>query len=501
LQDRTAKPLCVRLSGSKRDSSRGWFLNSIPLVVDLDGTLIQTDMLHETAVHSLKDRPLSVFKMPAWLAQGKAHLKERLADDFEFSPATLPYNQAVLSWLEQERSSGRTIILATASDQRVAQKIAEHLGCFDAIMASDGHVNLAGTHKADALVEKFGAGQFDYAGNSSADLPVWKVARQAIVVSDSSQLAARARKLTTVAKVLPSGAPSALKAWRKALRAHQWLKNVLLLAPLFAAHKLNDIPTWSHLFVAFVAFCMCASSVYLANDLLDLESDRQHPRKKNRPFAAGHLPIWQGVLASPLLTLASLALATTVGAAFVNWLIVYFVVTTAYSVRLKRVILMDALILAFLYTLRVLAGAAAAGLAMSFWLLAFSGFLFLSLAFVKRYAELQVQLLAGKTKAHGRGYLTTDAPLVQMLGITSGYAGVLVLALYLNSEAVIALYKTPQLMWSTIPVMVFWVSWIWMCAHRGQMHDDPLVFAIKDRPSLFAGLVFAVLLALGSMAW
>jgi len=213
------------------------------------------------------------------------------------------------------------------------------------------------------------------------------------------------------------------------------------------------------------------------------------------------LPIWQGVLASPLLTLASLALAATVGPAFVNWLIVYFVVTTAYSVRLKRVILMDALILAFLYTLRVLAGAAAAGLAMSFWLLAFSGFLFLSLAFVKRYAELQVQLLAGKTKAHGRGYLTTDAPLVQMLGITSGYAGVLVLALYLNSEAVIALYKTPQLMWSTIPVMVFWVSWIWMCAHRGEMHDDPLVFAIKDRASLFAGLVFAVLLALGSLAW
>jgi 4-hydroxybenzoate polyprenyltransferase/phosphoserine phosphatase len=481
--------------------SRGWFLNSIPLVVDLDGTLIQTDMLHETALHTLKGRPLDVLKMPAWLAQGKSTLKQHLAQGFEFSPANLPFNQAVLTWLTQEKNAGREIILCTASDQCLAVKIAEHLGFFDSVMASDGQTNLAGQNKAQALVQRFGPRGFDYAGNSSSDLPVWAVSRQAVVVSSSASLAARARQVAEVSRVIPSGPASPFKTWRKALRAHQWLKNALLVAPLFAAHHIQDMQAWSHLLLAFVSFCMCASSVYLANDLLDLESDRQHPRKRHRPFAAGQIPVWQGVIASPILTLASLGVAWLVGPAFVKWLIVYFVVTTAYSIRLKRTILLDALILACLYTLRVLAGAAAAGLAMSFWLLAFSGFLFLSLAFVKRYAELQVQLLAGKTRAHGRGYLTSDAPLVQMLGITSGYAAVLVLALYLNSEAVIALYRTPQLMWSTIPVMVFWVSWIWMQAHRGDMHDDPLVFAIKDRASLLAGVVFAFLLALGSVAW
>jgi 4-hydroxybenzoate polyprenyltransferase len=277
------------------------------------------------------------------------------------------------------------------------------------------------------------------------------------------------------------------------------MKNLLLFVPLLAAHKLTNLDTWLALILAFFSFSLCASSVYIVNDLLDLESDRQHPRKCDRPFASGLVPTWMGIVLAPLLLLSSLTLAQYVGGTFLPWLLFYFVLTCAYSWGLKRLMLVDCLTLAMLYTVRIIAGAAAASMALSFWLLAFSVFLFLSLAFVKRYAELQEQLLNGKQKAHGRGYYTSDAPLVQMLGIASGYAAVLVLALYLNSDAVVQLYRAPEFVWGAVPVILFWVSWMWMKAHRGEMHDDPLVFAVKDRASLISGVVFAAVLATGTV--
>jgi len=278
-------------------------------------------------------------------------------------------------------------------------------------------------------------------------------------------------------------------------------QNLLLFVPLLAAHQLGNGPAWLALLLAFASFSLCASSVYIANDLLDLESDRLHPRKRLRPFASGQMPVWMGVVFAPLLLLASLLLATFVGGQFLPWLLAYFVLTCAYSWGLKRLVLVDCLTLALLYTLRIVAGAAAVGQVLSFWLLAFSVFLFLSLAFVKRYAELEVQVLSGKQKIHGRGYHTTDAPLVQTMGIVSGYASVLVLALYLNSDAVLRLYRAPQLIWGAVPVMLFWVSWMWLQAQRGQMHDDPLVFAVKDRASLAAGVAFVVIIAAGAVGW
>lgn len=290
-------------------------------------------------------------------------------------------------------------------------------------------------------------------------------------------------------------------SWRKVLRIHQWLKNGLLFIPLLAAHQLINPAAWIELILAFASFSLCASSVYITNDLLDLESDRQHPRKCLRPFASGNVPIWMGVLLAPILLILSFLLARHVGGQFIPWLVFYFVVTWAYSWGLKRLMLVDCLTLAMLYTLRIIAGAAAISMPMSFWLLAFSVFLFLSLAFVKRYAELQVQALSGKQKVHGRGYYTSDAPLLQMLGISSGYAAVVVLALYLNSEAVLQLYRTPEFVWGAVPVMLFWISWIWMRAHRGEMHDDPLIFAVKDKASLVAGMCFAAVLAIGAIGW
>ncbi len=475
-------------------------MSMLPLIIDLDGTLIHTDMLHESALRTLRDKPFEVLRIPFLLARGKAVLKRRLAQHGEFDATSLPYNTALLEWLRQERSNGRKLILCTASDQSIANAIADHLGVFDEVMASDGQVNLAGKNKADALVQRFGQAGYDYAGNSHADLPVWRSARRAVVVNAPPELARRAAKCCEVERSF--AAPGAgFTAWRRVLRVHQWLKNLLLFVPLFAAHQFMDPGNWMPLLLAFIAFSLCASSVYIANDLLDLESDRQHPRKRNRPFASGQVPAWQGVLCAPLLLLASAAVAWQVGGSFCAWLAGYFLLTCAYSWLLKRLMLVDCVTLALLYTLRIIAGAAALGMPLSFWLLAFSVFLFLSLAFVKRYAELQVQVLHGKKKAHGRGYYTTDAPLIQMLGVSAGYAALVVLALYLNSDAVVMLYRTPEIVWGAVPVMLFWVSWMWMQAHRGHMHDDPLVFAVKDKASLVAGVCFAAVLAVGAAGW
>jgi 4-hydroxybenzoate polyprenyltransferase/phosphoserine phosphatase len=488
---------CIELGGSFRVETE---LNLCNLVVDLDGTLIFTDMLHESALRALRDNPFDTLRIPYWLSQGKAVLKRHLADRTDFDPASLPYNHELLEWLKQQRIQGRKLILCTASDRSIAIAISEHLGVFADVMASDGTTNLAGKYKAEALEQRFGNAGFDYAGNSRADLAVWQRARRAIVVNASADLVRQAGARCEVERVFSSPTVG-FTTWRRVLRVHQWMKNLLLFVPLFAAHQITSSDTWLALILAFFSFSLCASSVYIANDLLDMESDRQHPRKCYRPFASGMVPAWMGVILAPILLLASLAISRHVGGSFLSWLVFYFVLTCAYSWGLKRLVLVDCLTLAMLYTLRIVAGAAAANMPLSFWLLAFSVFLFLSLAFVKRYAELQVQLLNRKHKAYGRGYYTSDAPLVQMLGITSGYAAVLVLALYLNSDAVVKLYRTPEFVWGTVPVMLFWVSWMWMQAHRGKMHDDPLVFAVKDKASLLAGVSFATVLAIGTMGW
>lgn len=299
------------------------------------------------------------------------------------------------------------------------------------------------------------------------------------------------RHVSEVIKIFPP-LPITLKSWQRVFRVHQYLKNLLLFVPLAAAHQFGQIESIILLCLAFASFSLCASAVYITNDLMDLENDRQHPRKRIRPFAAGTVPVKYGVILASISLLISLALASLVGSEFLAWLIAYFVITLAYSMRLKRYALIDCLTLATLYTLRIVAGAAAVAVSLSFWLLAFSIFIFLSLAFVKRYAELGIQILHGNNLAHGRGYQVDDAPLIQSLGIAAGYASVLVLALYLDSEMVISLYATPQLIWLAVPLLLFWVSWMWMKAHRGEMHDDPIVFAMKDKTSLIVGLLLAM---------
>jgi 4-hydroxybenzoate polyprenyltransferase len=471
-----------------------------PLVVDLDGTLIRTDMLQEGVCRLFRDSPISLCLLPYWLWGGKARLKEQVAARTSVDPQILPFNREFVAWLKQERARGRTLVLCTASHHTIAQAVADHLGMFDEVIATDGGINLSGSHKAEALVRRFGPAGFDYAGNSRADLAVWRQARRAVIVNPSAAVVKHAARRGDVERVFPAP-KSGFTVWRRVLRLHQWLKNLLLGVPIVAAHQLADPGTWTALMLAFVSFSFCASAVYITNDLLDLDSDRKHPRKANRPFAAGLVPVWAGFVLAPLLLLGSAAIAREVGGTFLPWLGVYAALTAAYSWGLKRLILIDCLTLAMLYTLRIIAGAAVVNVEPSFWLLGFSCFLFLSLAFAKRYAELRVMSHTGQEQAHGRAYRVSDAPLIQMLGITSGYAAVLVFALYLNSDAVLRLYRAPELLWGAVPVAVFWISWMWTQAHRGQLHEDPVVFALTDRASLLTGLALASVLAVATIGW
>lgn len=466
---------------------------NLPLCVDLDGTLIRSDLLVESALALLAKSPLLIFAMIAWLFRGKAYLKREIASRVEFDATTLPYNAALIEWLRSQRPL-RPIVLCTASDFRLAESVAAHVGLFSDVLASNGERNLAGRSKADELVARYGERGFDYAGNATIDLAVWKHAHAAIVIVSVPGLPQAAARVSTVERVFD--APRAnLSAWLKALRVHQWVKNVLVFLPLLASHRVFDPVALSHTAIAFLCFGLCASSVYLTNDLLDLSADRQHYRKRSRPFAAGALPLASGPVVAVVLLLSGLALAWQISHIFFGVLVSYFALTTAYSVRLKRVMMLDVIVLSMLYTTRILAGAAAMHSKPSFWLLAFSMFIFLSLAMIKRYTELLATQKAGKVKASGRGYDVEDIPLIQSLGGSSGYLAVLVLALYIDSTASESLYRHPHYLWMLCPLLLYWISRTWAIAHRGIMHDDPVIFAVMDNVSRMLLALAAIIVA------
>jgi len=466
--------------------------NNMVIVVDLDGTLTLTDTLHESLLSMVRTAPLMLFMFPLWLAKGLAFFKAKVAENSQLDVANLPYNEPLIDWLKNEKANGKKIVLCTAANEHIAQAVSEHLQLFDDVIASNANTNLKSVNKRKALEERFGDRGYDYAGNSSADIEVWAGSHQAVVVNASSTVQTKASKVATVSRVFPA-VNVRFSDWSRALRTHQWLKNVLLFVPLLAAHQLDNSQSLITLTLAFISFSLCASSVYIINDLLDLENDRRHPRKKYRPFASAKLSTTIGVVIASLLVGASFALGLIVGADFLTVLMLYLLLTTIYSLILKRVVLVDCLTLAMLYTLRIVAGAAAVSVSLSFWLIAFSVFIFLSLAFVKRYAELMVQVRAGNNHTPGRGYEVSDASLLQTLGVSAGYLSVLVIALYMRSEDVITLYAQPTAIWFAIPLFLFWISWVWLKAARGEMHDDPIVFAIKDKASLVvAGLTTVI---------
>lgn len=465
-----------------------------PLVVDLDGTLIRTNLLHEAALQLLRKYPFrGLFLIFYWLCRGKSYLKCQLAAHIEVDVTTLPYDPIILAFLKEEKERRPFLVLATASHQNYAEGVAEHLGIFDKVLATDEFCNLSAERKEAALNEYIGKGKFDYIGNSTDDLKVWRSCRSAWVVSGSRRLLTEAQKVTTVGGIFATPR-TVVKSWGKALRLHQWLKNILLFVPLLASHQFLNLNLLVDGFLAFLAISLCASSVYILNDLLDIPADRLHTTKRKRMFASGELSVAEGVVVFPILFLASMVLAlNTLRVEFVLVLLAYYLLTIMYSFYLKRLVMVDVITLSLLYTIRIVAGAYAFNLDLTFWMLGFSIFIFLSLALIKRYAELEAVRSAGSSdKAPGRGYYPEDLSILASLGSASGYIAVLILALYIQDDRTISLYRYPELIWMACPVLLFWISRAWLLTHRGEMHDDPVIFAVKDRVSLITGVVFGL---------
>jgi 4-hydroxybenzoate polyprenyltransferase/phosphoserine phosphatase len=475
----------VQLVGSPEQS-----VASPPLVVDLDGTLVKTDLLLESLLALLKRGPHYLFVLPLWLLKGKAYLKQQIARRVALDPGILPYRDEFLDYLKTERVKGRSIVLATASDVEYAHQLADHLALFDLVLASDGIANLSGETKRNRLVSEFGEKGFDYAGNDRHDLAVWGSARKAIAVNPGAQLSSNVARLAQVERVFQDPRKG-IAAYLAPLRPQHWLKNLLVFVPLFAAHRFTDAALLGQALLAFLAFGCFASSGYLINDLLDLSADRRHPRKQLRAFASGELPLPYGLVMIPVLVGLGCILAMLASAAVLGIAAAYFALTVTYSLYVKKIVLLDVIVLAGLYNMRILAGSAAVDVWPSQWLLAFATFLFFSLALAKRYGELAANHVSA------RGYEPNDEELLASMGIASGYLAILVLALYINSTTAHILYARPGLIWLLCPLLLYWISHIWLAAHRGRMHDDPLVFATSDRVSR---RLILVMLTIGVLA-
>lgn len=465
----------------------------VPLMVDVDGTLLRTDLLVESFLALFSTRPWRALWVLLALRRGKAALKEALADHAPIDVATLPVNGALIEFLRSEKAHGRKIYLASASDRRYVEALAAHVGLFDGVFATSDGVNLSGPTKADALCAAFGEGGFDYAGDAATDLPVWRRAREAILVNAKPSLVARVRRDLRMTRVFERPRRG-LGLYMRAIRVHQWLKNLLIFVPALAAHQIDGVigvgvPT-------FLSFSLCASSVYLLNDMLDLKDDRRHPSKSQRVFASGAMPLLQGLLLVPGLLALSAAIALwRLPIELLGILTLYWSGTLAYSLWLKRHLLIDVVVLACLYGLRLLAGGAMMDLALSPWLLAFSLFLFFSLALVKRCTEL---IDRGSDDASRRAYKQGDLPILEAMAAASGYASVVVMAFYLSSPAVIDLYRHPYYLWFVCLILVYWLSRVLLLTHRGEMHDDPVIFAATDRISLASGGLIALTLAISA---
>lgn len=453
------------------------FKTGVPLVVDLDGTLIASDLLWESLFALLSKNILYIFVLPFWLVKGKAFLKTAIAERVTLEAASLPYRQDFLNFLLDQHQAGRKLILATASAQKFAQAVAEHLGIFDKVFATDIRNNLSSHRKAALLVKHYGDKGFDYAGNSRDDLAVFAVSNQAIIVAPD-RAATRYQKKHQ-ARLFPAPTVSVM-TFLKMLRVHQWLKNILIFVPVILAHELFNGPIFIAIIAAFLAFSAAASAIYIVNDLLDLPSDRQHLKKRNRPLASGAISIPCGLITSTILLFIAAITCFVLPLEFAAVLGVYVLTTFAYSLFIKRKMLVDVICLAGLYSLRLLGGMAATGIEQSFWLMTFSMFFFMSLALVKRYVELANSTLMVKDKLAGRGYRPEDRDIVGQSGVASAFTAALVLALYMNNDSILINYQHPWMLWPLGPIVLYLNVRIWILAHRGEMDEDPVVFLATD---------------------
>ncbi len=468
------------------------------MCVDLDGTLLPVDTFQERILVFLRHRFWQAWRLPFWLLRGKAHLKQQVAARTTLDVAALPVTDEFLELLKQERSRGRRLLLVTGADALTARAVAARFPLFDEVLSTTDNTNLTGDRKLALLLERFGERGFDYAANSSVDRPIWRAARECILVNTNAGLQQLVKAESNVVSVL-GHTPSRLGVLRRVLRIQQWPKNILLIVPAITGHKVGDAEILGRVALGMGAFCLCASSVYVVNDLHDLAADRVHRTKRMRPFAAGHFPIAAGVVLAPLLLLLAFLCAAWLPPMFAVYLGIYYLVSTTYSWALKKIVLLDVFVLAGLYTLRILAGHGATGIGYSNWLLGFSLFTFLSLALLKRYIELHRANPVEREGLAGRGYVSGDLQFVLTMGMASGYLAALVLALYINSTEVLELYHRPMLLLFICPLLLYWISRVWLLATRDRIDDDPVVFALKDWTSYAVGLLVALFIWLASV--
>lgn len=467
-----------------------------PLVVDLDGTLIGADLLIESAFAHFGATARRLPGMIRALFQGKAAFKSHIAAQTSIEAARLPYDERVIELIKTARAEGRRVVLASASNERYVADVCSHLALFDDWFASNDSVNLSAETKAQKLVEAFGAHGFDYIGNDKADLPVWREARLRYHVRAPAAVRAKLADIDSEAVRLDEQGDSPLtkiKVWARLLRVHQWSKNALVFVPLLTSQHV-DPGSWVKAVAAFLCFSLAASGVYLLNDIVDVAADRAHPTKRKRPFAAGTAPILGGLIAAPVLFAASLLGSLAITPIFALTLAGYLVLTTAYTFGIKRMMMVDVIALAGLYTIRVFGGAAAIDVPVSEWLLGFSMFIFTALALVKRYVELAALLDADLPDPSNRNYRKADLDVIAALAAAAAFNAVTVFALYISSETTHALYRRPIALWLICPVLMYWLGRILIMAHRRLLHDDPVVFALKDKSSLAAAALIGVIM-------
>ena len=478
------------MSASKAD------LNSLPLCIDLDDSLLLTDTLWESFLRLIAKNFFYIFLLPIWLLSGKAVMKRRISERVTLAYNTLPLNTPLVDYITEQKKSGRKIVLITAADQKIANGVAEHLDLFDTVLASDGEQNLSGKRKAKALNELFGEKGYVYAANAAIDIAVWKHAAAAIVVNASEGLSAKIKSMFSVETDIPTITKDSLfRRIIRATRPHQWVKNLLLFVPLILSHQLSPELIVTNI-LAFIAFCCTASAIYIVNDLFDLEADRLHDTKKERPFASGSVSIQAGCWLALILLSIALLVALTINLSFIVAIIAYIFLTSLYTLRLKRMVLIDVLTLTSLYTIRIVAGAAAVNVPVSYWLLTYSIFIFLSLGLVKRYTELHKLSIKYSEKRKARGYTVDDLPVILLFGVCSGFISVLVMVLYINDLQASKLYAQPSWLWIVGMAVLYWINRVWLLAHRGELHEDPVLFAIHDRASYVIVLIIILSLFL-----
>jgi 4-hydroxybenzoate polyprenyltransferase/phosphoserine phosphatase len=484
----------ARFIASPAMESLATLADARPLCVDLDGTLVKSDTLHDSLLVLLRNRPASILRLPRYVFRGKAAFKAYVARNVELEAASLPYNVALLDYLREEHSRGRAIYLATGADEQLAHRVARHLGIFTDVLASDGSTNLTGQHKLERLRQRLDASTFDYIGNDTPDLPLLTNAMEPMIANPTFGLRTRIKAGGVQPVRSFEDRKAVFGSLVRTVRVHQWAKNLLVFVPLLCSHALSVNKLLSAL-IACACFSLTASSAYIVNDLLDLEADRRHPIKRRRPFAAGDLSAPAGISIAGMFLAAGLACARLLPGSFFLWLLIYLGLTLTYSWYFKRIALLDVMMLSGLYILRLLAGGAATQTPISQWLAGFSMFLFLSLAIAKRFAELENLRSNNAVPKNGRGYLITDLDQLRSFGTASAYAAVVVFAIYIGGSDVVKLYHRSHLLWLTVPLMILWLNRVWLLASRGELDEDPVAFALTDPISQVIGL-FVLVVAL-----